>query len=61
MKKVDGKSTDTKEHFSAIKELMNELLFDFLTIRQKYAKNWIEIKQLQREDIDKDFVELKEE
>jgi len=60
MKQIDG-AEDSKEHVSAIKELLREILFNFLINRRKYAKNWIEIKQLQREDIDKDFVELKED
>jgi len=60
MKKVDGQE-DSVEHVSAIRELMREILLEFLTTRPKYAKNWIEIKQLQRTDIEQDFMELKEE
>ena len=60
MKQIDG-TEDSKEHICALQELMQELLSEFLTTRKKYAKNWIEIKVLQRNSIEEDFMELKEE
>ena len=58
--KNDDNEEDNEESVAAIKKLMQEVLSEFLTLQRKYAKNWIEIKQFQRSNIDKGFEEVKE-